>query len=141
MSIPRITECLAGITTTLIAIVLYSYSVARYVQIHRQNQSIRISFTEYFIVFAVLVVPPLLIGFGSYAQSIKGWLWGFGLVLIGTVVNNLLVVIFFVLIAWGFPPWGVLLFVVEFFLALIALAAAFFNLRKTTSNWSGLARQ
>ena len=136
MSISRTTECLAGIATTPIAIVLYSYFVARDVQ--RQSQS---SFTDYLIVFGVLVVPPLLIGIGSYAHSIKGWLGGFGLVLIGAVVNNLLILVFFVVIAWGFPPWGVLLFVVEFLLALIALAAAFFNLRKTTTNWSGLASE
>jgi hypothetical protein len=126
-------KLIAGIATTLAAIVLYSYSVARDVETHRRLEEIPISVTGFLIVFAVLVVPGILVGVGAYGHSIKQSMRGLWCLLMGTILNCAIIVMYFVALVWAFPRWAGLLFIMEFFLPLIAVAAAFFSHRNPTS--------
>ena len=139
MRILRIIEFTAAITVVLLAIFLYGYGVSRDLEISRQSEEIPVSVTSFLFGFLILVAPSVFLGIGSYGHSFRHSSWGFLLVLISAAVNNLLIVAFFVGIIWAYPGWAVLLFIIQFFLVLVAVAAALLSNRNPTSACNGLA--
>jgi cytochrome bd-type quinol oxidase subunit 2 len=134
----HIIEFAAAIATAVLAIFLYGYGVARALKMYQENEAIHFSLTSFLVGFLILVVPGVSVGIASYAHAIKQRSWGYYLLLIVSSVNNFLVVALFVDIVWSYPGWAVLLFVIQFFLVLVAAAAALFSERKPTSAGDGL---
>ncbi len=133
MHISRIIEFIAAVVVILLATFLYGYSMSRALEIYRQDEGTAISVTSFLFAFLILVVPSVCLGIGAYTHAIKQMTWGFLLVLIAAAVNNFLIVALFNGIVWAYPGWVVLLFIIEFFLVLVAVAAALFSNRNPTN--------
>lgn len=135
----RIIEFTAAIAVALLAVFLYGYAVICALEISSRDEKVALSVTSFFLALLILVVPAVSLGIGSYFHSIKQRDWAFYLMLTAGAVNNLLIVALFVGIVWLYPGWAVLLFILQFLLVLVAVAAALFSRRNPTSARSGLA--
>ena len=122
MRISRIIEFVAGIGIAALAIFLYAYGEI----MNWQNPDMQFNVTvELF--FFMIAMPGVLIGIGAYVHAIKNRLWGHYLLNITAGVNNFLIVALLSGIVWFYPGWVVLLFLIQFFLVLVAVAAAYFQ--------------
>ena len=137
MRILRIIEFTAAIAIVLIAIFLWGYTVLRDLELSTQSEEISVGVKSFVFGLLILVAPSVCLGIGSYAHAIKQRSWGLFLVLIPGAVNNLLILALSGGIAWAYPGWAVLLFIIQFLLVLIAVAAALLGNRNPTSTFSG----
>jgi hypothetical protein len=127
MRVSRIVECVAGIGTATLAIFLYVYGEIRYLEFYRQDPEIQSNISGQLFFLFLIAVPGVLIVIGACAHAIKRRVWGYWLLNGAAAVNNFLIVALFVGIVWSYPAWAVLLFIIQFFLVLVAVAAACFQ--------------
>jgi hypothetical protein len=119
----RIVEFGAGVAAMLIAIAIYVSNIIPDLQNHPQDGAVQISI-DFLVISVPMLAPGVCIGLGSYIHGMKKKSWGFWLLFIGAIVNDVLIAGFFLLIVLAFPAWTIVLFIIEFFFVVVAAVAA-----------------